>query len=498
MAAGTNSDRVKTGIAGLDAILCGGLTRDRVYLLEGLPGTGKTTAAMQFLLEGARCGEASMLVTQSETDTEIREIAASHGWSLEGVTVYEWNADSAAEAAYTIFPVSEIELGQAVTRLLAEVERVRPRRLVIDSIVGLRMLAPEDSSYRRQIEVLRRFFMAHSCTVLLIDDSLDGDARAQTMAHGVIQLQNIAQVYGPERRQLRVLKMRGIAYLGGFHDFAIRRGGLQVHPRLVAEHHVHEFPADDVTTGNAELDSLLGGGLRRGTSTLVIGPAGVGKSTLASVCAVAAARRGESATLLFFDEVEHTWRARLESLGIEVADILASGRLRVQRLDPGQVSPGWLSDHMMRSVQEGVRLVVLDSVNGYLQAMAEERFVAMHLRELLTFLDQAGLVTLLTMSQHGMLGPGQITPIDVSYLADTVLLLRYFETAGEIRQALSVIKKRTGRHERTIREMRIGRGGIEIGEALREFSGVLTGVPAWHGNDERLMKGAVPRSGTRS
>ncbi len=485
-------ERLSTGVAGLDRILGGGLVRDRAYLLEGQPGTGKTTLGMQFLLAGAEQGERALLITHSETEQEIQDIARSHGWDLTSLHVHEWrNAGDVEPQDYTLFHVGDLELGDAMRNLLDEVVRVRPRRLVLDSLVGLRMLAAEAAAYRRQIQVLRRFLMEHSCTVLLIDEGPE-DLRAQTIVHGVIQLQNIAQQFGPERRQLRVMKMRGVQYTGGFHDFQILRGGLDVYPRLVAKAHERRYPAEEVSTGNPELDRMLGGGLYRGTGTLVVGPAGCGKSTMLGACAVAAARRGEKALVLLFDETVEVWEARLGSLGIDPAPWIRSGHLTVKRLDPAQISPGWLSTEAQRVVEEGVSMVMLDSINGFLQAMAEERHVAMHLRELLTYLDTTGVATLLTLSQHGMLGAGQITPIDVSYLADSVILLRFFEAAGEIRQAISVVKKRTGRHERTIREMRIGRGGLQIGEPLRDFAGVLSGTPTFGGSVTHLMDREEP------
>lgn len=483
----SDEERVPTGLPGLDRILCGGLIPDRVYLLLGAPGCGKTTAGLQFLLEGERHGEPGLLVSHSETREEIEAVARSHGWDLGRLHLHEWRGDGDQEReGYTIFHAAELELGDSMRRLLEQVEEVRPQRVVIDSIVGLRLLAPDDFFYTRQIRMLRSFFVGRKCTVLLVDES--ADSGAETIVHGVLRLENVAQEFGPERRRLRVSKMRGTDYAGGYHDFVIRRGGLDVYPRLVAADHGRPFDGGSASSGVEGLDDLLGGGLPRGTSTLVLGPAGVGKSTLVGHCAVRAAARGELAVVLLFDEVERTWVERLRGLDVDPRPHLESGALQLTRLDPAEVTPGWLANHLRSAVGRGARLVGLDSLNGYLQAMAEERHVAMHLRELITYLNTEGVTTLATLSQHGMLGPQMALPVDVSFLADNVLMLRYFEAAGEVRQAISVVKKRTGRHERTIRELRFDPHGVRVGATLREFFGILTGTPTYRGTHESLLE----------
>ncbi len=480
---GEGPSRLRTGSAGLDSILEGGFPANRLYLVEGDPGTGKTTLALQFLLEGARRGEPVLYVTLSETREELTEVARSHGWSLEGVNLHELvppEESLKAEAQYTIFHPSEVELGETTRAVIDEVERIQPRRVVFDSLSEMRLLARDPLRYRRQILALKQFFAGRRSTVLLLDDrtSADADLQVQSIAHGVLMLEQMALDYGAERRRLRVAKLRGSRFRGGFHDFNITTGGLEVFPRLVAADRHGTFMPGTVASGVDALDELLGGGLDRGTSTLVLGPAGCGKSSLAAHFAAATAARGEQAAAFIFDEGVNTYLNRAAGLGTNLREQVEAGRLTVQQVDPAELSPGEFAHAVCAAVErDGARLVIIDSLNGYMQAMPDERFLTAQMHELLTYLNQQGVVTLLIMAQHGFMG-SMASPVDVSYLADTVVLLRYFEAAGAIRRAISVVKKRTGRHEDTIREMRLSSSrGVEVGEPLTAFRGVLTGVP---------------------
>jgi circadian clock protein KaiC len=472
-----------TGISGLDNILSGGLVRNRLYLLEGLAGSGKTTLAMQFLLEGARRGETVLYVTLSETEEEIRDVADSHGWSLDGITIRDFGPTEAAlrpDDQYTMFHPSEVELGSTMRAILADVEALRPSRAAFDSLSELRLLAGNSLRFRRQILALKQFLIGRNCTVLLLDDmsAEDLDRQVQSIAHGVIGLEQLHPEYGAERRRMRVIKYRGVKFRGGFHDFSIRRGGVQVFSRLVAADHREPTRPRRLRSGIVELDTLLGGGLESGTSTLIVGAAGTGKSTLASQFSAAAAARGEKAALFIFDEGRETLLTRADGLKVPIREHVNAGNITVQQIDPAELSPGELCDAIQRAVEtQKVSVVVIDSLNGYLNAMPGERFLAVQLHELLMYLNQQGVATLLIGAHQGLIGSNMVTPVDASYLADAVILLRYFESKGEVRQAISVVKKRGGEHERTIREFSLSSKGITIGRPLREFRGVLTGVP---------------------
>jgi len=479
--------RVGTGIEGFDDVLGGGFPAGRLYLVEGDPGAGKTTLAMQFLMAGARAGEPVLYVTLSETEEEMRAAARSHGWSLEGITIYELipHEDTLRpESQYTIFHPAEIELGETIKLMLAEFERLHPRRVVIDSLSEMRLLAGEALRYRRQVLALKRFFAGRDATVLLLDDrtTADLDLQVHSIAHGVVRLEQVGQGYGTERRTLCIQKLRGARYRGGNHDFKIETGGINVFPRLVAAEHRDDALREPVSSGIPELDALMGGGLDRGTSTLLMGPAGSGKSSLASQFAAAAAARGEAVNLYLFDEGRATYLARSAGLGIDIASHLETGRVSIQQIDPAELSPGEFAHIVRRGVKEnGARVVVIDSLNGYLMAMPEERHLIAQMHELLAYLNQQGVVTLLITAQHGFLGASITTPVDVSYIADNVILFRYFEAAGAVRNAISVVKKRTGGHERTIRELQMTARGISVGAPLAQFHGVLTGVPTFGG-----------------
>jgi len=481
---------VATGIAGLDNILAGGFTPNRIYLIEGDPGSGKTTLALQYLLEGRAKGEKGMYVSLSETKEELEGVAHSHGWNLDGIHCYELlpsDENLTPDGQSRLFHPSEVELSDTTRSILSEVERQQPTRIVFDSLSEMRLLAQHPLRYRRQVLALKQFFIGKKCTVLLLDDrtASDNDLQLHSLAHGVISLEHVAQEYGAERRRLRVLKMRGRPFRGGFHDFMIRTGGLEVFPRLVAAEHHRPFDADPARSGIAELDRLTGGGLHRGTSALLMGPAGCGKSTIATQYAVAAAERGERSVLFTFDESVATLIMRTEGLGIPLRKHIDAGRIRIQQVDPGELSPGEFMYSIRRAVErEAARLVVVDSLNGYLNAMPEERFLTIQLHEMLTYLGQQGVVTLMVVAQRGLLGSGMQTPVDASYLADSVIALRYFEAKGALRRAISVVKKRSGAHEDTLRELSLRRGGVKVGEPLHEFHGIMSGIPAITRSDE--------------
>jgi circadian clock protein KaiC len=486
---------VVTGIAGLDDVLGGGFTPNRLYLVEGNPGSGKTTLALQCLLEGTRLGEKGLYVTLSETKAELAAVAKSHGWSLDNIDVLELVAPESElepDNQTAMFQPSEVELGVTTKAILAEVERSKPKRVVIDSLSEMRLLAQSPLRYRRQVLALKQYFIGRECTVFLLDDltSETEDLQLQSIAHGVVSLEQLSPAYGAERRRLRVTKLRGQKYRGGYHDFVIATGGLDVFPRLVAGEHARGPKRGLLKSGNAELDALLGGGLQYGTSTVLIGPAGSGKSTLAIQYARAAAGRGERAVVFAFDERVETVLERTEGLGMDLSGFIESGHIAIQPIDTAELSPGEFAHHVRRAAEgvggkSGVKVVIIDSLNGYLNAMPEERFLTAQLHELLTYLGHKGVVTFLLVAQHGLVGQMQ-TPVDTTYLADTVILFRYFEAMGEVRQALSVVKKRSGKHERTIRELSLGTAGIKIGKPLRDFHGVLSGTPTYRGQDQAV------------
>jgi len=473
---------VATGIDGLDTILEGGLTPNRLYLVEGLPGAGKTTMALQFLQEGVKRGETVLYVTLSETEAELREVAASHGWSLEGVTIHElfpMGDQLDPEEQYTMFHPSEVELGKVTQGILGEVERLQPQRVVFDSLSEIRLLAGTLLRFRRQILALKQYFAGRKATVLLLDENHHSDQGldAHTIVHGVISLDQLRPEFGGDRRRVRVTKMRGRHFHSGFHDYEIETGGVEVFPRLVAAKHRRETATGTLHSGLHALDALLGGGIDRGTSTLFLGGAGTGKSSLAMHFVMEAAKRGECSAVFLFEESVHALRTRSRGLGLDLDAQIEAGNVIVQPVDPSELSPGEFFQIVRDAVeQKQARIIVIDSLNGYLNAMPGERFLITQLHELLSYLGQMGVSTLLLNAQQGVIGTMSST-LDVSYLADTVVLLRYFEANAAVRTAISVLKKRTGPHERTLREMVISGNGIEIGEPLRNFRGVLTGVP---------------------
>ncbi len=486
--------RVPTGISGLDDVLCGGFPGGHFYLIEGDPGAGKTTLGMQFLMEGRSRGEKGLYVTLSESKRELRAIARSHGWSLDGIDIFELSDIEdrlKPERQYTVFHPAEIELNETTKRILDEVDRLAPARVVFDSLSELRLLAREDLRYRRQILALKQYFSARDCTVLLLDDctgAKGGESSLQSISHGVLFLERLNIDYGVPRRRLSVVKMRGAEFREGFHDFAIRRGGLTVYPRLVAAEHPTANAGETAASGVAELDALLGGGLVRGSSALLMGPAGAGKSTLISQYAAAEAGRGGKVACYIYEETRGTFLARSRSLGIDLLPYIESGMIHLQQVDPAEMSPDEFAWGVRKAVEAGTRMIVIDSLNGYLNAMPTERHLLIQMHELLTYLAQQGVLTLLTVAQHGILGGMLQVPVEVSYLADAVIMLRFFEAAGEVRQAISVVKKRHGQHERTIRELAFSSQGIRIGEPLAEFQGVLTGTPVFGGAEGSLLQ----------
>lgn len=486
--------RVSTGLEGLDSILEGGLPQDHLYLVEGDPGSGKTTLALQFLLEGNRRGEPVLYVTFSESARELKAIARSHGWSLEGIEVVEVMPPPESllpDDQYTVYHPGDVELGNTLKIILERVVTLKPKRIVLDSLSEIRLLSRDSARYRRQILGLKQYFEPRHCTTLLLDDrsrDTPQETAVLSIVHGVIRMERMEREYGAKRRRLEVMKLRGTKFHDGYHDYDIRTGGLVVHPRLATMHHRSRASVEGSISGIAELDLLLGGGLDRGTSTLIAGPAGAGKSSIATQYVAAAAERGEFGAVFLFDEGLATFCRRASGLGIDIERHIASGNLHVQQLDPAELSPGEFM-HQIRNftINRGLRTLVIDSLNGLLNSMPGEQLLTVQMHELLSFLNQHSVVTILVMAQHGILG-GVEAPVDVSYLADTVILLRFFEAEGRVHKAISVVKKRTGAHEDTVRELRIAAGGIFVGEALTEFHGVLSGVPSYVGDVQRLMK----------
>lgn len=489
--------QISSGVDSLDEILHGGLTADRMYLVEGMPGTGKTTLGLQFLLSGARAGERGLYVTLSETKRELQSVAASHGWSLENIDIHELidagESNEDARLPYTMFEPSEIELGTTVDAILERFKTLQPSRIVFDSLSEMRLLSQGPLRYRRQILSLKQFFVGRGCTVLLLDDfSGQDDQHLQSIAHGVLRLEHVLSDYGGERRRLRVIKYRGSDFIGGAHDMRIRRGGLTIFPRETRRPSVEVESLRIVDSGNEQFNTLLGGGLSSGTSALLIGPAGVGKSSMVIQFAVAAAKRGERSVLFQFEESPHSMFERAAGLGFDLSRHVDQGLIRIINLFPGEITPSEFACLVRDAIEpdadgRDVSVLAIDSLNGYLNSMPHDRFLIVQLHEMLKYLGNRGVLTLITVAQHGVLGTAMKTPVDASYLADAVILFRYFEASGEIRLAISVVKKRNGKHERTIREFKLSSRGVEIGPPLAEFRGVLAGTPDFLGAYRSLM-----------
>lgn len=486
-------ERISTGIKGLDYILRGGLPKNRLYLIQGNPGTGKTTIGLQFLLEGARAGEKGLYITLSESKEELVSVGRSHGWDTDSLNIFDLTISGNSlsdDSNYTVFYPSEVELDETTKKVLDEVERTNPTYVVFDSLSEMRMMASEPLRFRRQILAIKQYFIKKNCTVLMLDDrtgDLFPDRQLESIAHGVINLDYVPPEYGKQRHTLRVIKMRGVSFQSGAHDFNIETGGIVVFPRLEVPKVKNSFVSGTLNSSLDELEQLLGG-LHYGTSTILTGPAGVGKSTLALMYAYIAAEKGERSAVYLFDESIEIMFKRTSALGFDFQKYVDEGLIFLRQIKLAELTPGELAYLISQDIEQNdTRVVIIDSVNGYLMATPQERFLTMQFHELLSYLNHKGIISILVVGQYGLVGNMQ-TPIDMSYLADTVVLMRYFETSGKVRQAISVLKKRTGKHERTIREFRIDKGGIRIGKPLSEFHGVLSGVPIYDGRDDGLME----------
>lgn len=494
----TPRKRASTGIAGLDEILNGGLPCNYIYLVQGKSGSGKTTLGLQFALAGVEAGETVLYITLSETERELEQIASSHGWSLEGLHVHELRPAEAIEAAsaeQTIFHPADVELGEAMDQILKRISELQPDRAVFDSITEIHLLAETPLRFRRQLLALRQVLVEIDCTALLMNNEpmYQQGSPIQSLVHGQLDLEQLTMEYSEDRRRLRVDKMRGMPYHEGYHDFRIVTGGIEVYCRLKLADGEQAEAWTPKTSGLTQLDTMLGEGLPSGTSCLIVGQSGTGKSSLTTLYVHAATQRDEAAMVCIFDERRETFYQRAAGLGLDLQGQEETGLIILQQINAGEISPGEFTHNIRRAVEmEQVKLVVIDSLTGYLKAMPEERLLLIHLHELLIYLSQQDVLTLLTLTHHGLLVSQEAHTIDLSYLTDTVLLLRHFEARGEVRQAISVIKKRHGPHERTVRELHISADGLKVGQPLTAFSGVLSGQLRFEGEPEKLLDGDQP------
>jgi circadian clock protein KaiC len=477
----------QTGVPGLDEILNGSLPKNHLYLLQGKPGTGKTTLSMQFLLNGLIHGERVLYVTFSETKLELQAVAQSHGWDVSKLPILELSTFSnslSQNSQNTLFHPSEVELTKLINLLLDEVKKINPSRIVFDSVSELRLLADSSLRYRRQMLAFKEFFIGRGATVLFLDDLSidDGDMHVQSIVHGVILLEKFRAAYGVERRQIHIAKLRGVNFKGGTHDYIIEKGGITIFPRLVSSHYKSNYSPERISSGSKELDALIGGGLDRGTSNLILGPAGTGKSTIAVQLAVAAAKAGKKVAIYSFEEAIENLTIRSAALGFDLDALVKSGKLTLRKVDPAELTPGQFTSLVREAHDDKADMVVIDSLNGYIHAMPERQFLMLQLHELLSFLGKQGIITVLVLSQSGVIGSNMLSPLDLTYLADTVILTRYFEAMGAVKKAISVVKKRTGSHEETLREFRISNGGITVGPVLSNFSGIFSGIPKYLGD----------------
>jgi circadian clock protein KaiC len=482
--------RVSTGVPGLDDILCGGLTAERIYLVEGTPGTGKTTLGLQFLLDGLAKEEPGLYITLSETADELDAVAESHGWLIDDLSIFELADDETLDphAQQSILHPAEIELGETMKEVMDHVDLVKPARIVFDSLSEMRLLAQNPLRYRRQILALKQFFASRACTVLLLDDKTSAaDQHLHSIAHGVISLEQIAQEFGKERRRVNIIKMRGIKFRGGFHDYLLDMGGIRMFPRLAAMENPADFVVETRSTGVAGLDALLGGGLVAGTNCLIMGPSGVGKTTVTVRCMLAVLERGDKAVFYLFDEGLGTFLARNENLGMDLRPFISNGQLDMRHVDPAELSPGEFAQSVRDAVElADMKFVAIDSLNAYLQAMPGEKFLLLQMHELLSFLNHKGVTTALVLGEHGVVGTLQ-RDVDLSYLSDTTVTMRFFESDGELRRAIAVTKSRASSHAPTIHELLLHSGGVEVGEPLKGFDGVLTGLPIYRGDTKMMV-----------
>ncbi|MDB6130660.1 MAG: circadian clock protein KaiC [Verrucomicrobiales bacterium] len=489
-------ERCPSGVEGLDEILCGGLPQDCFYLVQGDPGSGKTTLALQFLLEGVRLGEKVYYITLSETRRELLKVALSHGWDLLKIPLLELSAMEIMlrpEAQTTVFHPSEVELNKITELLMKGVREIRPSRIVFDSLSEFRLIAESPLRYRRQLLALKQEFSKLKSTVLLLDDKMGNDQNGSdphvlSLTHGVLDMEQLSPDYGSSRRRIKIRKLRGVKFREGYHDYDIATGGLRIFPRLIASEHHLPFRMEPVSSGIKELDQLFGGGLDRGSTTLILGPAGTGKSTLALQYACQMAKTGEKSVVFTFDETRKVMIERATALGLEIEKHIASGKLTAQQVDPAELSPGEFAVRVKRQVESGCKLVIIDSLNGYMNSMPGEQYLTNQLHELASYLNQQGIITILVLAQHGLVSAAE-APVDLSYLADTVVNLRYFEAYGGVKQALTMVKKRSGHHEKSIREYRLESGkGIQVGEPLTQFHGLLSNTPVFQGTSQQILQ----------